>query len=186
MSQNSRTAASRPAIRRLWPGDIPAFRDHLRRLDPVSRSMRFGGAVSDDFLEDYAAKWAPFGNLLLGAFDAGRLIGVAELRMLLEAGGVSAEAALSVEKPYQDRGIGDALLSRLIVAAQNRGIRSLYMMCLSGNTRMRHLAHKHEAAMEFAESEVKGTLHHTWPDVASLTEEMLGEAFGFTRALLRL
>jgi hypothetical protein len=60
------------------------------------------------------------------------------------------------------------------------------MMCLSGNTRMRHLASKHDAEMAFGDSEVHGRLRQAWPNFDSLTEEVLGEAFGFTRALLRL
>ena len=175
-----------PAIRRLWPADTAEFRTHLLRLDAASRNMRFGGTVSDAFLADYAGTLARPDGVVFGAFADGRLIAVAELRMLFDAKGASAEAALSVEEPYQDKGIGDALLSRLIAAAQNRGIRAVYMICLSGNARMRHLAHKHEAEIEFDESEVRGTMRRAWPDIASLTEEVLGEAFGFTRALLRL
>ncbi len=177
---------STPAIRRLWPGDVEAFRAHLLRLDPESRAMRFGGAVSDSFISDYGDSLARLDALLFGAFADGRLIGVAELRMLFEDTGPSAEAALSVERSYQDHGIGDALLSRLIAAAQNRGVRAVYMICLAHNDRMRHLARKHDAEIEFAESEVRGTLRQAWPDFTSWSEEVLGEAYGFTRALLRL
>ncbi len=175
-----------PAIRRLWPGDTDEFRAHLLRLDPDSRAMRFGGTVSDTFVGDYADTLARPDAVVFGAFLEGRVVAVAELRMLFEGDGPSAEAAFSVERPYQDHGIGDALLSRLIAVAQNRGIRTVYMMCLSANLRMRHLARKHDAQIELAESEVRGTVRQAWPDFASLSEEWLGEAFGFTRALLRL
>ncbi len=40
-------------IRRLWPSDMEAYRDHLLRLDPRSRHERFGGGMSDDFLVHY-------------------------------------------------------------------------------------------------------------------------------------
>lgn len=186
MPETSHDASPGPAIRRLWPGDIDAFRDHLLSLDHESRAMRFGGVVSDAFVAAYADSIARPDGVLFGAFRAGRLIGVAELRMLFEDRGPSAEAALSVEKSCQDQGIGDALLSRLIAAAQNRGIRSLYMMCLTANTRMRRLASKHDAELVFGDGEVHGRLRQAWPNFASLTEEVVGEAFGFTRALLRL
>jgi GNAT superfamily N-acetyltransferase len=186
MTTRTNETAAGPAIRRLWPGDIEAFREHLLRLDEESRAMRFGAAVSDDFVTQYAASIARFDGVVFGAFVAGRLIGVGELRLLYEDSGAEAEAAFSVERLYQDHGIGDALFSRLIAAARNRGITTLHMMCLTGNARMRHLAHKHAAEMEFADSEVHGTLRQAWPNFASLTEEMVGEAFGLTRALLRL
>lgn len=175
-----------PAIRRLWPADIAAFRAHLLRLDRASRNMRFGGTVTEEFLSDYADTLARPDAVVFGAFADGQLIAVAELRMLFDAGGASAEAAFSVEEPYQDKGIGDALLSRLIAAAQNRGIRAVYMICLNANARMRHLALKHDAEIKFDDGEVRGTVRRAWPDMASLTEEVLGEALGFTRAMLRL
>ena len=41
-------------IRRLWPSDKEMFRDHLLRLDPRSRHLRFGGGMADEFLVNYA------------------------------------------------------------------------------------------------------------------------------------
>ena len=35
-------------VRRLWPSDMPAFRDHLLRLDAQSRHDRFAMAVSGE------------------------------------------------------------------------------------------------------------------------------------------
>lgn len=173
-------------IRRLWPADLADFRAHLKRLDPESRAMRFGGAVSDEFLDAYADTAHRLGTFLFGAFVDQTLVGVAELRMLLDADLQSAEAAFSVEREWQDAGIGDALLGRVIVAAQNRGIRNVFMICLQNNVRMRHLAEKHAAEIEFAGGDVKGTLRHLGPTPSSIIEEMFGEAQGFATALLRL
>ena len=41
-------------IRRVWLSEGDKFRDHLLRLDRESRRMRFGMAVNDDFIGDYA------------------------------------------------------------------------------------------------------------------------------------
>ena len=41
-------------IRKLWISEAEAYRDHLLRLDPDSRRNRFAGAVSDQFVTDYA------------------------------------------------------------------------------------------------------------------------------------
>jgi len=43
-------------VRRLWPADFPALRDHLLRLDSQSRYDRFAMAVNDDFLMRYAER----------------------------------------------------------------------------------------------------------------------------------
>ena len=41
-------------VRKLWIGETDKYRDHLLRLDPASRHSRFGGAVSDDFIRNFA------------------------------------------------------------------------------------------------------------------------------------
>ena len=56
---------------------------------------------------------------------------------------MTAEAAFSVERDWQDQGIGDALITRVIAAAQNRGVNRLDMICLPENRKMQHLAVKH-------------------------------------------
>ena len=43
-------------IRRLWPADLSAFREHLLRLDAQSRYDRFAMSVNDDFLTRYAER----------------------------------------------------------------------------------------------------------------------------------
>jgi GNAT superfamily N-acetyltransferase len=42
-------------VRKLWPGEAEAYRDHLLRLDPESRRRRFSGAVGDDFIARHAS-----------------------------------------------------------------------------------------------------------------------------------
>ena len=41
-------------IRKLWIDRAGPYRDHLLRLDAESRRNRFGGAVSDEFIANYA------------------------------------------------------------------------------------------------------------------------------------
>ena len=43
-------------IRKLWSTEGPKLRDHLLRLDPSNRRMRFAHAVSDQFITDYASR----------------------------------------------------------------------------------------------------------------------------------
>ena len=72
---------------------MPAFRDHLLRLDPQSRRDRFSGGVSDDFLIDYAAHCFGAGDLVFGAFVDGALRGAGELR--------SADSIWSERAPFR-------------------------------------------------------------------------------------
>jgi GNAT superfamily N-acetyltransferase len=98
-------------VRRLWIGEAEVYGKHLLRLDAESRRNRFGGAVSGEFIPRYAESAALSDVIIYGFFVDDVLRGAAELRLLERAG--DAEAALSVEKPWQSRGVGTALLERV-------------------------------------------------------------------------
>ena len=172
-------------IRRLWPTDMDAYRAHLKRLDPESRHARFGGGVSDAFIDTYVDTSLRIDTLLFGAFDHDRLIGAGELRLLFGEWPVAAEAAFSVERAYQDHGLGDALMARVVAAARNRGIMRLAMTCLSHNDRIRHLAHKHHAEIVSGEGETEAWLPPGVPSASTVIEEALGETGGLFNSLFQ-
>jgi len=136
------------SIRRLWSTERELYRDHLKRLDAESRHSRFTGSVSDTFIDAYVRSSLGYDMIVYGAFDEGQLIAVGELRLSYGSWPPAAETAFSVEKEYQDHGLGDMLLNRVIAAAQNRGVQKLEMYCLGTNTKMRHLAQKHRATLD--------------------------------------
>jgi GNAT superfamily N-acetyltransferase len=173
-------------IRRLWPTETARFRDHLLRLDKESRRLRFAHSVSDAFIEDYAGRMSDFGSLVYGYVLGGKVRGAAELRRLGDAWGEEAEAAFSVEKPYQDLGIGSDLMGRVVRAARNRRIRRLYMSCLAENSRMQMIAKKHEAVLRFEYGEVIGEILPETPDYFSLAAEAAEDRVGFMIAVLDL
>jgi hypothetical protein len=80
-------------VRRLWPADMPLFRDHLLRLDSRSRHERFSGGMSDDFLIRYAQNCFGEGDLVFGAFIDGVMRGAAELRSALKSRFAAAASA---------------------------------------------------------------------------------------------
>ena len=59
-------------IRKLWPTETDKFRDHLLRLDKMSRRLRFAHGVSDAFIEDYAGRTAEMGALVYAYFERRR------------------------------------------------------------------------------------------------------------------
>ena len=166
------------SIRHLWPMDIASYREHLLRLDPESRYSRFGGSVSDTYINDYVDTALRPDTLIYGAFNETQLIAAGELRILFGTWPLRAETAFSVEKLFQDHGLGDQLLSRIITAARNRGVTRLGMQCLSHNQRMRHLAQKHHAEMTTADGETEAQLIPLTFNPISLFEEWMGEADG--------
>jgi RimJ/RimL family protein N-acetyltransferase len=174
------------SIRKLWPAESEKFRDHLLRLDKESRRMRFGHGVSDAFIEDYARRMNDMGSIVYAYIAGGVVRAAAELRKLGDVWGKEAEAAFSVEKPYQDHGIGTELMGRVILAARNRGVQRLYMSCLVDNHRMQAIARKYTATLRFEYGEVVGEIVPQGPDYFSIVTEAVDEPVGLMMAVLEL
>ena len=172
------------AIRRLRVFDEPLVTAHFRNLEPEALRSRFGIVVPDEYLQRHVSALFDEASLVIGAFPDACLRGMAELRRLGDCHPRSAEAAFSVENPWQDRGIGDALLSSIIVGARNRGFREVHMLCLATNKRMRYLASKHNAVLNLKTGEVAATLTPPWPTPLSMAQEIVVKYQAFTRAVL--
>ena len=136
-------------IRKLWISEADKYRDHMLRLDPASRHNRFGGGVSDDFIHRYVNLSISLDAVVHGFFVDGVMRGAAELRPLGSRFPRQAEAAFSVEKPWQGHGVGSVLLRRTLLAARNRSFLLLHMACLADNRRMQQLARKFDAELSF-------------------------------------
>jgi len=171
-------------IRKLWLGEAAKYRDHLLRLDSDSRSSRFGGGVSDEFIRNYVDTTFGLTAAVHGFFADGVLRGAAELRPLGPAFTREAEAALSIEASWQSHGIGSELLERTLLAARNRGIKTLHMVCLANNRRMQELARKFSAELSFDFGGVVGEVAAARPTALSLLRELVADNHGFATAVL--
>ena len=170
-------------LRKLWPAETEAYRDHLLRLDPESRATRFSGAVSDEFITKHAETIREFGVIVHGFFVDGVLRGAGELRTLGPLFGHEAEAAFSIEKDWQSHGVGTALLERTLLSARNRGIRLLRMDCLAANRRMQQLARKFEADFTFDFGCVVGEVKAPRSTPLSIAREVMADAQDMTSAM---
>lgn len=141
--------------------------------------MRFGGGtLSDSAVTAYCSSINWPASVHIGYFDAGDLRGVAQLAvpdgawpmlpgLPLAGQRVGAEFAISVERGFQRRGVGQALLGRAVIAARNRNIGSLIMYCLPSNDRMRRLAVRCGIKLTFDQGEIAG--HVTLDNADQLT-----------------
>ncbi len=178
-------------IRRLWPADMPSFRDHLLRLDARSRHERFGGGMSDDFIIHYAESCFGQGDLVFGAFIDGQMHGAAELRsseaIWTEQAPfqrhIHAEAAFSVEEPYRRRGVGEQLFRRIVRAASNHGVETIDIVCMPDNISMIRLAAKFKTHFTFEENQMTGRLIARRPTAFSLMREASRDFVDFTSSL---
>jgi GNAT superfamily N-acetyltransferase len=148
-------------IRKLWIDRAGPYRDHLLRLDAASRRNRFGGAVSDTFIHNYIELSLGLDAVIHGFFVDGILRGVAELRPLGNGFAEEAEAAFSIETPWQSHGVGTALLERTLLAARNR-----------------------EAELKFDFGSVVGEVEAPHPTPMSVLREFVADTHGFATAML--
>jgi GNAT superfamily N-acetyltransferase len=146
--------------------------------------MRFGLAVSDAFIADYASRMGDMKCIIYGFFADGQLRAAAEMRQIGESWSTDAEGAFSVEHDYQNRGIGTEMLGRIIRAARNRGVSRLYMNCLAENHKMQRICRKFEADLHFDHGEVVGRVLPALPTYLSLWEEAVDDTNGFVMAVL--
>jgi len=173
-------------IRKLWVGETDRYREHVLRLDAASRHNRFGGGVSDEFIRNYVDLSLSLDTVVHGFFIGEEMRGAAELRQLGVRFPRQAEAAISVEKPWQSHGVGSALLRRTLLTARNRGFRLLHMACLAENRRMQQLARKFDAQLSFDFGGVVGEVESSRANPLSLMKEIMADGHGFATAMLDL
>lgn len=173
-------------IRKLWVGETAALRDHLLRLDPDSRRSRFGSPVNNFFIDQYASRALTAESIVHGMFVDGTLRAAAELRSFGKPFPYDAEAAFSVEREWQSRGVGSELLDRTILAARNRNIRTIYLNCLRENRRMQAIAKKHEASLQIRADEVVGEVVNRGATPLSLVREFIADGHGMATTILDL
>ncbi len=177
--------AAASVIRRLWPSEAQLFKEHILRLDNESRRSRFGSAVSDEFVVQYAARVFRSNAIVLGAFIEGVLRAATELYPFSEILANEAEVAFSVESNFQNHGLGTLLMERIILAARNRGIRVLQMNCLVHNRRMQQVARKFDADLAFDMDSVMAEVVAPFPTALSLAREANAEVRGVAGSLFQ-
>src|SRR5258707_5592761 len=166
-----------------WSADSERNRDDQWRIDAGSRRNRFAGAVSDQFVRDYADLSFGIDALIHGFFVDDTLRGAAELRQVGSPITREAEVAFSIEKPWQSHGVGSMLLERTLLAARNRGLKFLHMACLADNKRLQRLARKYDAQPSFDFSSVVGEVDAPRPTPLSLMREIIADGHGFATAI---
>src|SRR3954464_6069957 len=138
--------------------ELPLLRDHLLRLDRMSRHDRFHGFMDDSFIERYAEKCANDGTVIIAYIEDGVVRGAAELHPADQSPDSLPEIAFSVEASVRRQGVGSILFRKLIAEAHAKGYRSLRITTGAQNEAMRALAHKFGAHLTFRHGESTGSI----------------------------
>ena len=152
-----RISVTSPAIptARLHDGDRSALLAHFLSLHDEDRRLRFGAAIGDGGLREYAAR-IDFEHDGLFAVHRGPLEIMALVHVAVT--GRSAEFGLSVLPGYRGQGLGNALFKRAVIFLRNRGIVEVFVHCLSENGAMMHLARKNGMRIVFHGGETDARL----------------------------
>jgi len=145
-------------IRQLRASDRSEFGDHLLRLDAAGRRDRFNGGLSDGFVAAYAGRCFVDGTIVIGYVEGGKVHGAAELHDCPDIDEPTGEIAFSVEPAFQGRGIGTELFERLLAHARATGYTRLRVTTHPENARMRRLAAKFKARLNFQAGETVGII----------------------------
>jgi RimJ/RimL family protein N-acetyltransferase len=114
---------------------------HLQSLKGEDRRLRFGGTVSDSYIQEYVeksfneeSKWFGVDHIdgyLIAACHAAIFNGEAEL-------------GCSVNPDYRNQGLAQSMFERAVTWLRTKGITTVFMHCLTENRAMRHIASKND------------------------------------------
>jgi len=148
-----------PRFRPLGPADARALAGHLLRLHPDDRRARFAHPVSDSRIERYVDVIDWNRSLVFGWESEGvlRAVGQAHWPDVEWLYG-NAELALSVERPWQRRGIGTALVAEIGTAVRARRLPGLYLTAQRDNEAVRRLSRRLASPLRAAGTTVESFL----------------------------
>ena len=132
-------------VRPLRPDDRAAYRRFLWRLDPEDVRLRMGRPVrADRRLYDRLLDFDRSREEAFVALDSGGdIVGVGRIVLDAALGDDRGEIALIVRSDMKHRGIGAALLGRIMRFARANGLAEMRGFVLHENRPMLNLARKH-------------------------------------------
>ena len=171
-------------IRPLTPSELPNYLEHLLRLDPADRRMRFGFQIGDTGLRVHVQRIDLRADHILALFDDD--LDVVAAAHIVRAGDDVAEFAFSVDREWRGRGVGSELFDRAVLWARNRGIRQAIVYCLNENQAMRHIARKAGGQMTVSAGETEGRLELLPATPLSLLVEQASECSAWLGLFLKV
>ena len=168
---------------RLRETDRAALQRHFQSLDGEDRRLRFGARIADEVIAGYVAR-LDFGRDGLFAVQDEAL----ELRAVVHVGvtGESAELGLSVLPGARGQGLGNALFRRAVTFLRNRGVKEVFVHCLSENGAMMHLARKNGMRIVYSGGESDARLALEPATADSFVNEWLDDQKAGSVRTLRL
>lgn len=152
------------------------YRTHLKALDTESRVLRFGAPIPDEIIDNICDKIEedPQHHVLFAIEnDCLEFIAVGHIAMFNDM-----EMAFSVHKEYQHKGMGDALMTRVIQHCRTLGHLKGFMVCLPHNQAIKHLCQKHNIKIHTEYGETTADVELPRASVATYIDEATSRNLG--------
>ena len=163
-------------IRMLTPFKFAKYRDHLLRLGPEDRRLRFGGFIENARVVEFADGIDLRKTRVLAHLGPDlEVVAAVQISVLP---GRAVELAFTVDPAYRRSGIGAALMDRALLWARNRRLSRAHIQCLSENTTMRRLAHGVGMVMTTEAGETQAIMELRGATPLSFMAEALAEGVG--------
>jgi GNAT superfamily N-acetyltransferase len=156
-------------VRRVLPHEYGKYRTHLRSLDADSKIFRFGYPITDTVLDTLCDKFeADINHNILFCIENDDLdfIAVGHIALYDEM-----ELAFSVLKEYQGKGMGSAVMKRVIQWCRTNGNLKGCMVCLSTNAAIRKLCVKNGILIHHDHGETLADIELERPNITTYVSE---------------
>jgi RimJ/RimL family protein N-acetyltransferase len=158
-------------IRRLSFQERPLYAEHLKRLSPDDRQLRFARAgVADAWIDAHVAAINKDDLILVGTLRD-TIIAAAHVAFDEKGTSAIAEVGISVDADHRASGLGSDILRQAVVFARNRGADRLYTLCLSDNRSMVALARRAGMEIDFSPGEAEAHMVLPPPDPLTVSQE---------------
>jgi RimJ/RimL family protein N-acetyltransferase len=169
--------------RLLTPAELGLYRDHLLRLSPEDRRLRFGTPLDDAAIAAFVARISPWDSQIIARFDHRlAVIGAVQITVV---GGPLAELAFSVDEAERGQGLATALTRRALLWARNRNVSRAYMYCLAENQAVRRMARRVGMAINTHAGDSEGDVALPRPNALSIARELFAEQAGLSDYLVK-
>lgn len=120
---------------------LAGYASHLKNLSESDRYTRFCYNIKDEGIDQFILSilYNSDDHHLFTAIINDKIVGFGHLARE----GENWELAVSVDGECQGQGIADNLMGYMIVWGKTRGIHSVFMHCITQNTKIQYLARKH-------------------------------------------
>lgn len=168
----------------LTPVDEPAITCHLLSLDAEDRALRFGTHAPDRILLAYAQSLNFNRDVVEGAWDGGRLVGLAHLAVHPEDDYPVGELGLSINSGHRRQHLGMQLIQRVLQRARRYRLTRMDVHYMRRNLAMARLVSRFHPAVVYHGDEAQARIE-LLPRAQSLYTETRRSGVGGRREVCK-